>query len=142
MKICCKCEIEKEDSEFYKYKRNKDGLHSHCKKCIAETTTKWQTNNRSKVVASCKKWSSVNRDKCRERDKRYRDKNPLKCKARLAVHYAIKTGKLIRSGICENCSDSSTTQAHHIDYTKPLEVNWLCGKCHNTIHREVEACIQ
>lgn len=33
MKICTKCNVEKELSEFYKDKSKKDGLSSSCKEC-------------------------------------------------------------------------------------------------------------
>lgn len=36
LKICTKCGIEKETSEFYKEKRKKDGLYSSCKECEKE----------------------------------------------------------------------------------------------------------
>ena len=33
MKICSKCKVEKDESEFYKNKSTKSGLHHYCKKC-------------------------------------------------------------------------------------------------------------
>ena len=33
MKICSKCKIEKDESEFYNSAKNKDHLHSQCKGC-------------------------------------------------------------------------------------------------------------
>ena len=35
MKICTKCKLTKELSEFYKDNRKNDGLQSHCKKCFS-----------------------------------------------------------------------------------------------------------
>lgn len=54
--------------------------------------------------------------------------------ARQKVYQAVRSGKLIKSLECEVCSKTERLQAHHEDYSKPLEVNWLCGKCHNDIH--------
>lgn len=48
------------------------------------------------------------------------------------VAEALKSGKLIRQP-CEICGDSPA-QAHHDDYNKPLEVRWLCRKCHTEWH--------
>jgi hypothetical protein len=33
-KVCPRCQVEKTNSEFYNYKRSKDGLSSWCKECI------------------------------------------------------------------------------------------------------------
>jgi len=36
MKVCQRCKIEKDESEFHKHKKTKDGLQVWCKKCKAE----------------------------------------------------------------------------------------------------------
>ena len=63
--------------------------------------------------------------------KRYIEKNPLKVKARHAVAYAVSTGKLKRLP-CIVCKKKA--HAHHEDYTKPLDVIWLCRKHHQEHH--------
>jgi hypothetical protein len=36
---------------------------------------------------------------------------------------------------CEKCGAWSTKlDGHHADYSKPLEVVWLCRRCHKTLH--------
>ena len=55
-------------------------------------------------------------------------------KARSAVVYAVRTGRLIRRA-CNICG-SLGTEAHHCDYSKPLEVEWLCRKHHIQLHRK------
>lgn len=52
--------------------------------------------------------------------------------ARQAVRWAIARGELIR-GKCEVCG-TDKTQAHHDDYSMPLEVRWLCRKHHCQEH--------
>lgn len=55
------------------------------------------------------------------------------------VQYAHKTGKLIRSEFCEKCGISSQfakIHSHHHDYSKPLEVIYLCVRCHFMEHPE------
>jgi len=52
-----------------------------------------------------------------------------------AVYHAVKTGKLIRPEVCPKCGcDDRRIQAHHEDYSKPLEVTWLCSGCHADVH--------
>lgn len=36
----------------------------------------------------------------------------------------------MRPETCSKCYEGETIQAHHEDYTKPLEVDWLCPMCH------------
>ncbi len=66
-------------------------------------------------------------------EKRYRKNNPEKTAAGRLLRYAVKAGKIIRKN-CEKCG-SIKSQAHHDDYTKPLEVRWLCSIHHAEFHR-------
>jgi hypothetical protein len=58
--------------------------------------------------------------------------------ARLKVHraasakvgWAVRRGVLIRPARCQDCGRRCFPDAHHEDYSKPLEVEWLCRKCH------------
>lgn len=60
---------------------------------------------------------------------RHRRNNPLKYKARTAVGNALRDGRLTRRP-CAGCGTSKRVQAHHHDYSKPLDVIWLCFRCH------------
>ena len=55
--------------------------------------------------------------------------------AHQAVHVAVKIGELER-GPCEICG-SYNSEAHHDDYSKPLEVRWLCPLHHAQYHEEI-----
>lgn len=57
------------------------------------------------------------------------------------VEKAIKAG-LLKPKSCEVCGDKgvfkdgrSSIQAHHDNYNKPLEVRWLCQRCHHEWHK-------
>ena len=56
-----------------------------------------------------------------------------KSNARQLVCWAIKKGKLKRKN-CEVCNKEKVF-AHHEDYSKPLEVVWLCLKHHFERHK-------
>ena len=54
--------------------------------------------------------------------------HPEKHYCRQQTHQAVKNGLLIRLP-CEICGDPNS-EAHHDDYSKPLEVKWFCKKHH------------
>ena len=91
LKICSKCGIEKKQSEFYKHKRNKDGLESICISCKKEymilnkdvikiTKSKYYLKNKE-ILKSKKskiktkeynsKYSKNNKEKIKEINKKY-----------------------------------------------------------------------
>lgn len=65
----------------------------------------------------------------------WRARNPEKMRAYSAVAYALRTGKLTRPGECSHCDEACKPQAHHHDYSKPLDVTWLCTGCHGESHQ-------
>lgn len=59
----------------------------------------------------------------------------LQQRAYLAVSKAIKLGQLQRQP-CAICRDErQPVWAHHDDYSKPLEIRWLCPKHHAQWHK-------
>ena len=51
------------------------------------------------------------------------------------VRRALVSGKLQRPDHCTYCNKSCTPEAHHEDYTKPLDVIWICTECHGLFDR-------
>lgn len=60
-------------------------------------------------------------------------RDPRKARAHEAVKYALKTGQLTQAP-CEACG-ARDVEAHHDDYSKPLEIRWLCHLCHCAHHK-------
>lgn len=56
----------------------------------------------------------------------------MKKRAQAAARYAIKSGRLQRLP-CEVCG-VTPTEAHHDDYSQPLNVRWLCPTHHREHH--------
>lgn len=129
MKICSKCKNLKEDKEFYKDKRSKDGLYSWCKKCHLEINK----NNSYKYFKKYK-YKIKYTEKMAKYFKEYR-KNPINRKKGLC---RSKTGKLVKWGKikklpCKICGDKEV-QIHHPDYNNPFKVEFLCSKHHRELH--------
>lgn len=56
--------------------------------------------------------------------------------ARVLLNQAVKKGKVIKPVSCQNCDlVVKRLEAHHPNYCKPLEVDWLCSSCHAIKHR-------
>lgn len=65
--------------------------------------------------------------------KRQMEAHPERVLARDQVKRAIQAGRLERKP-CEVCGTVERVQAHHDDYSKPLEVRWLCTSHHREEH--------
>lgn len=79
-------------------------------------------------------------DACRQQNHRIKNQGPYGI-AHRKVNAALRTGRLVNPGFCENCriienkEDGTYINAHHDDYDKPLDVRWLCGSCHVRTHK-------
>lgn len=61
-----------------------------------------------------------------------RQKYPEKYKARGETNKALKRGIVVRKP-CEVCGKLKS-EAHHLDYSNPLDIIWLCNFHHREIH--------
>ena len=76
------------------------------------------------------------RAKANEAQARWKDRNVIKRRCHVVTGNALRDGRLVPRP-CERCGHAINVQAHHEDYTKPLEVVWLCPPCHGARHREI-----
>jgi hypothetical protein len=146
MKRCTKCGIKRDENEFYKSKSNVDGLHNSCKICWKLRRKEKYIEKREQVRIQCRKYYLANQEELKKRSRlyqkkertqktrEYREKNPEKYKARYAVSNALAKGKISKDEICTICKTECKLQAHHEDYSKPLDVIWVCVDCHAKIH--------
>jgi transposase-like protein len=42
---------------------------------------------------------------------------------------------MFKPDACSNCGSDRAIGAHHDDYARPLDVEWLCQRCHGLRHR-------
>lgn len=87
-----------------------------------------------------KDYREANKDKVRAWKKKANVKDVLsgKNRARKKINNAVRFGKVIKPGNCSRCGAEtipSKLHAHHKDYNLPLDVEWLCVKCHAAEHR-------
>ena len=143
-KKCTGCGQEKELTEFYRCGTGRDGVHAKCKICMSIYLKQHYLKNKQKYKDNFQKyitpekrrqWQSDNSDKVRRYQLNWRKKNPKKYRAHRKLGLALKQGKLIKQP-CEKCSNS-VTEGHHDSYDKPLDVRWLCEKCHREHHKSI-----
>jgi hypothetical protein len=126
VKTCSWCKETKPISEFWRNCWAWDGLHSHCKDC-----------------KRAHRLLTIDRQKKRDQSRRYYERNrPRIIESVLIYRKANKQGvrawQIVRKRRpprqpCEVCG-SLTTEAHHDDYSKPLDIRWLCRIHHREHH--------
>jgi hypothetical protein len=135
-KICSKCGNTKPATakEFSLNKRHRWGLGSHCRQCKQATdrvysrryrvlNPEWKRENNIKnrpiVNAAVRAWQKI---------------NPEKHRAQKLARYAIRKG-ILKRGRCRYAQCRlKKVDAHHPDYSQPLNVIWLCHSHHKKLH--------
>jgi len=154
IKRCRRCWTVKPAGEFSFDRSRHDGLARQCRECDSDRHKERRRENGDLIrVRARRRYSASPEQKRRaaaeyrrtdkgkrlnlEAVKRYRDRNTHKLAAHLAVKKALAAGDLVRPDQCQiahvgNCS--GRIEAHHDDYSKPLEVRWLCTGHHQASH--------
>ena len=135
-KTCFKCRQCKPIDSFYRHPRMADGHLNKCKSCARMDEFLHRAANPERVAESERKRNAkpARRIKGVAVAKRWRERHPERVRAHAAVRRAVRSGKLTRPTHCQSCGKPSTIHAHHNDYRKPLDVMWLCVRCHAEHH--------
>lgn len=159
---CCKgCGKEKPFAQFYRLATMADGFTAKCKDCTKAAVKANRENNiehyltydrirgerpervaARKRVAAARAADPVKMERDIKSKQDWIARNQQKRAAHMIVGNAARDGDLIPPPKCERCGKSPINKplhAHHEDYEKPLEVNWLCITCHGIRHREINA---
>ena len=150
-KTCRDCKDAKALSEFHRHKRYKDGHRACCKECSLIRNAKYRTANRAKVRAAKRLYYANHKAEHRVYVSRYcathrsavaaykaADRKTVKGRARNKLVKAVSRGIIIKPSRCSSCDskcEKRLLHGHHDDYTKPLDVRWLCPKCHGLLSR-------
>ena len=121
------------ECEKYK-KRYKDDIEFSDKKRAVSKMRRGKYPE--KVKKEHDNWVKLNKDKISITAKRWRDKNKHKIVTHLAIFKATRSDLVIKPKNCSVCKDATNLHGHHKDYSKPLDVVWVCCKCHANIHKE------
>ena len=121
---------------FYKHSRMLDGRLNYCRQCVKGRVKRHRQDNLEKVRAYDRTRGAKpeRRQQLAQLAERLMQ-DPVRRKAIRTSSDAIRRGRLVRPGICSVCRETCKPEAHHDDYSKPLEVRWLCRPCHCRHHR-------
>lgn len=123
LKMCFGCTIPLPIKAFNRNRSRKDGLQSICRKCQHER------EGHDKIFRP-----PITPERHRAAYFGRRRRQPKQMWARWTVRNAIRDGRLIKQP-CKRCGNPKS-QAHHKDYSKPLNVVWLCQRHHNEVHEK------
>ena len=132
-KTCFKCKRELPIDCFYKHLQMADGHLNKCKECTKTDTIQ----NRLKNVNYYRSYDKARGSRqCCDYVAKYRKLNPEKYRATSMVNRMVRNGQLLKQN-CEVCG-AKQTHAHHEDYSRPLDVRWLCPPCHAERHKTIK----
>lgn len=110
----CKNKFKRENVYLYSKARNEFVCREcNTKRCKEYRNTKGGKKSISEAVA------------------KYNKKNKDKTSCWSKIKWGKKKG-IVKEQVCCVCGEKAV--AHHPDYSKPLEVIWLCHKHHKEIH--------
>ncbi len=150
MTYTCKvCGVTSDVAEFY------ERVTSRCKECHKKKVKE----NRAEKIEYYRKYDAKRFQedpRVKERHKAYQKtetgkasleasrykwvgKSPEKRAAHVILGNAVRSGRVEKPEFCSKCGKKEIRHrihAHHHDYTKPIDVTWLCAQCHKDEHKD------
>ena len=118
MRVCPVCHLSKALAEF-------SNPELPCKPCNRERSARWYAAHKELV-----------KERIRQQEQRDMERTRTLYRAKLAVRRAVARGRLARPEHCEQCGSGGPIEAAHHDYSRRLDVRWLCRSCHRTWDRQ------
>lgn len=130
--ICKYCNLEKPkpDPKLHRLK---------CDDCYNSYMREWYLKHREKKLQETRTYAQTPKAKSMriKSYKRMKEKYPEKYKARYTLFNAMQRGEVSKQSFCASCYSELNIEGHHEDYSKPLEVEWLCQLCHKAKHNKL-----
>ena len=127
-KHCKKCDRTLPVECFCRDKGSRDGRFYCCRECDS-------VGKSEKCKAFRLKQSKQYKDDDAARKEAYRLRNSEKGHAKNLLGAAVRRGRIQKPAACEHCGKQKRIHGHHEDYSKPLDVLWLCSSCHIRHHK-------
>ena len=131
MKICRGCNQDRPLEEFA-------ANQARCRSCRADQRREYKAQNRDRVREGQRVDRQKHPETVQEQKRRHKERHPEKWKARQAAWNAVHRERIAKPNSCERCGteveQKREIHAHHHDYSRPLDVEWLCIDCHLAEH--------
>lgn len=136
MKTCFKCRCAKPLDQFYKHAQMGDGHLNKCKDCTKNDVKKHRQDNWQAVRDYDRLRASQPHRvaKAKEIQARWKAEHPERRHAQSLLGSAVRCGRVTPWPVCAVPACSDKPQAHHPDYSRPLDVVWLCDAHHKQAH--------
>ena len=121
-----------------------DGHLNKCKECTKRDVSQHRIENLDKIREYDSRRAKLNHRvaKAKEVTARRGAESPEMYKAHILVSNAVRDGRLKKPSQCQWCGSESRIHGHHDDYSKPLDVIWLCAPCHKLRHKELAMLVK
>lgn len=131
MKACSCCKLVKSLDDFQVRRASADGRTASCRACLSERD-KLRANEPHRVAArGAYQKTGAYANSHSASVSRWTAKHPDRRKAAVTLNNAVRDGRL-RQQPCHICGSKAV--AHHPDYSRPLDVVWLCQPHHKQAH--------
>ena len=147
-KTCKVCGVTSDAAEFY------SSMSSRCKDChklkmkeVREQNAEYyrqydavRFKSDPKVRERHKRYQTTDAGKSalRRAREKWKNEKPEARAAHIILGNAVRDKRVVKPTTCTKCGCSPKKRnlhAHHEDYTKPVDVIWLCSQCHSDRHK-------
>jgi hypothetical protein len=119
------------------------GVRSNCEECetypIGTLERRRSYKQRYRAKRTNRPW--IPQVQKRLSTDRYRRNNPEKAFAHAVVTAAVRYGVIKKPKGCSKCGATYRVEGHHEDYSKPLDVIWLCTRCYREHHDKLKMAV-
>jgi len=135
---------------FAKCNKVNDGRKAECKDCvhdyyianqasIKQRMAEYRRDHVEEIAIANKKYRQSHRHSVNANNMAYKKRrgNAIKRRAHVFLKRMIDKGRIIRPNKCSLCRKECKPDGHHPDYFDPLNVIWLCRKCHKLVHKDL-----
>ena len=144
MHECKGCRTQKPRTEFYSSNK------SRCKECVKKSV-RTNRNEKADYYREYDRQRFQDDPRVLQRHIRYQatdagklsmakakqkwlKQNPVRRAAHIILGNAVRDKRIKKPTQCSRCDGGGRIHGHHEDYAKPLDVIWLCSKCHRKAH--------